>query len=317
MVQTSWRTTNISSINLMYYVSKYFGLVVFRWNRDFPVLERFTISIKLIVAHISLIVSLIFIDLHRFESEVSSALDIMIAVSKPVSHTIVVTICFCHQTNICDITKNLVHWNYLLVGLKESVCTKIRVVIPQLLLGIALIIFSDMSEWFYVERCSIYFPRNAIYTIIDLSMYVVELQFINFVLHLQQYFAGVNTHLANGRFTAKRIMEFNYIYKPPKLKTVEYLHSFYDSLCDVAESLNCIYSPIILLDIGLSFFRSTQKLYRIVFSNFVKDSGTLYPHMLVNRCFHWIKFIFLIYACSSCIKSVSDTWDCTFCVWRS
>jgi hypothetical protein len=306
MLQTSCRTSNISAIKLVYYVSKSFGLVGFTWNQGFPAFGRSNIAITCIVVHFFLIAALIFIDLHRFETEVSSILEIMIAVSKPISHTIVVTICFYHQRNICGITKNLVHWN-LLVCLQEHFCTKICVVIAQLLLGITVIIFSDISEWFYMERCLIYFPRYALHTIINLSMCMVELQFVNFVLLLKQYFACVNTKLGSVRFTAKRIVDFTNIYQPSTLKTLKSLHSFYDSLCDVAEQLNGIYSPVILLDIGLSFFRSTQKLYRIVFSNLGQDSGILYPHILVYRCFHWMKFIFLIYACSSCTKRVSGS----------
>jgi hypothetical protein len=303
MLQNSCIRSRYSAVKLIYNISKYLGLVEFTWSQGIPVFKRSTVAVTRIVVQFVIIVALVFMNFNRFETEVSSVSEIMIAVSKPISHAIVVIICFCHQSNIRGIIQKLVHFNHLLASKKEFFNIKLTVIVVQLLLGIAVIIFSNTFEWFYKERCLIYIPNYALYIFIDLSIYVVELQFINFVLQLKQYFAGINTKLGDSRLKAGSIME------PPNLKTLEYLHLFYDALCDVAESLNSVYSPVVLLDIGISFFRSTQKLHRIILSNLGKDPGILYPHTLVYRSFHWIKFIFIISACSSCVKSVSDTYN--------
>jgi hypothetical protein len=102
-----------------------------------------------------------------------------------------------------------------------------------------------------MERCLTYFPRYALYTIIGLSMCILELQFITFVLLLKQHCAGVNTQLGSVYFIAKLFMRLANIYQPRTLNTLDTLYSPYYSLCDVAESLNCMYSPVIPIDIGL------------------------------------------------------------------
>jgi hypothetical protein len=78
----------------MYYVSRFFRLVGFTWKQGFPIFWESTVVVTLIVVHIFLMAALTLIDTHLFQTKMFSILEIMVAVSKPISHTIVVIICF-------------------------------------------------------------------------------------------------------------------------------------------------------------------------------------------------------------------------------
>jgi hypothetical protein len=202
--------------------------------------------------------------------------------------------------------KNLMHCSQPLV--KEYFYSRIAVVIVHLALGITAIILSNIIAWFRMERCLNYIPRYILYIFTDLSLYIIELQFINCVLILKQCFAEMNSRMETVKFARTCSMELSTVYAAGLLRTLESFHSFHGSLCDIADLVNSVYSPVVLLDIGLSFIRSTQKLYRIVFSNLIRETGIPYFHSLTCKCFQWMKFIFLIYACSSCSQKVRGTY---------
>jgi len=286
-------------MKLMNYVSKSLGLVEFTWNE----VGKSNVSVSyFIVIHFLVIASLIYVAVHHFKTEDSFTLETMSIISKTASHAIIVILCIRNRRNTCTITKYLAQRCHLLVN--EFFCSKMTVVVVQLLLGITVIIFSNVFEWFHMGRCLSYIPRCVLYIFTSFSMYVVEMQFINSVLLLKQYFAYINSQLAAGH-----CISLTTAYPAATLKTLKFLHSFHEYLCDIAQLLNCVYSPVIILDIGLSFFRSTYKLYCIVFPNLGLEPGIPYIHSLIYRCFHWIKFIFLIYVCNSCTKNVSGTYE--------
>jgi hypothetical protein len=291
-------------MKLIYCVSKYLGLVAFEWNQRSSC-GRTIVSVNCIVIHFLIIAILTSIDLLHFENEVSYISEIINVISKAISHIILVILCFYNQRNICRIIKNLIHWSKLLVN--EFFYARITVVIVHLCLGITVIILSNITEWFLMERGLNFIPRYILHIFTDISMYVIGLQFINCVLLLKQCFADINLRMETVKFTRECSMEPSTVYTAGFLRTLESFHSFHDALCDIAHLVNSVYSPVVLLDIGLGFIRSTQKLYRIILSNLNREIGIPYFHSLIYRCFQWIKFIFLIYACSSCSQEVSGT----------
>jgi hypothetical protein len=293
-------------MKLMYYVPKYLGLVGFEWNHSSPSCRRTIVSVNCIIVHSLLITVLTSMDLLHFENETPFISEIIVLISKAISHIILVILCFYNQRNICSIMKNLIHWSQLLVN--EYFYSRIIVVIVHLALGITAIILSNIIAWFRMERCLNFTPRYVLYIFTDLSLYVIELQFINCVLILKQCFAEINSRMETVMFARTCSMELSTAYTAGFLRTLESFHSFHVSLCDIAHLVNSVYSPVVLLDIGLSFIRSTQKLYRIVFSNLIRETGIPYFHSLTCKCFQWMKFIFLIYACSSCSQKVSGTY---------
>lgn len=292
-------------MKLIYYVSKYLGLVGFEWNQNSPSCGRTIVSVNCIIVHFLLITIPTFMDLLHFENETSPISEIIVLISKVISHVILVVLCFYNQRNVCSIMKNLMQSSQLLVN--ECFYIRITAVIVHLCLGITAIIMSHIFTWYSMERNLNFIPHYLLYIFTDLSLYVVELQFINCVLLLKQCFADINTRLETVKFTRKCSMELSTVYAADFLRKLEYFHSFHDSLCDIAHLVNTVYSPVVLLDIGLSFIRSTQKLYRIVFSNLIAEPGILSVYSLIYKCFQWIKITFLIYACSSCSQKVSDT----------
>jgi hypothetical protein len=292
-------------MKLIYYVSKYLGLVGFEWNQNSPSCGRTIVSANCIIFHILLITVLTSMDLLHFENETSFISEIIVLISKAISHIILVILCFYNQTNICSIMRSLMHSSQLLVN--GYFYVRITVVIVHLCLGITAILLSHTIAWFQMERYLKFIPRYVLYIFTDLSLYVIELQFINCVLFLKQCFADINSRIETVMFTRKCSMQLSTVYAAGFLRTLESFHSFHDSLCDIAHLVNTVYSPVVLLDIGLSFIRSTQKLYRIVFSRLIREPGIPYFYSLIYKCFQWIKFIFLIFACSSCSQKVSGT----------
>lgn len=291
-------------MKLIYYVSKYLGLVGFEWNQNSPSSGRTIVSVNCIIVHFLLITVLTSMDLLHFENETSFISEIFVLISKAISHMILVILCFYNKRNICRIMKNLMHSSQLLEN--GYFYIRIAVVIVHLCLGITAIILSHIIAWFYMERYLNFIPRYVLYIFTDLSLYVIELQFINCVLSLKQCFADINSRMQTVKFT-RNSMELSTVYAAGTLRTLEYFHLFHDSLCDIARLVNTVYSPVVLLDIGLSFIRSTQKLYRIVFSNLIREPGIPFFYSFIYKCFQWMKFLFLICACSSCSQEVSGT----------
>jgi hypothetical protein len=302
MLQTHG-TSSTSAVKLLHCVSKCLGLVGFTWNHASPSYGKLVVSIARIVVHILVTATLVFMDLQNFQSEVLSVPEVLTVASKTISHILVIILCLCNERNICRITKTLERWSYQLVT--ERVNSSTIIVTAQLCLGITVILLSNRFDWCRVENNLISVPRHVLYIFTDFSTYVVELQFINFVLFVKQHFAGINLQLRHVTFRARGTTQLTAVFPPAALSTVQHLNAFHDILCDIAQLLNCVYSPIVLIDVGFSLFRSTQKLNRIFFSNLGRKSDIFSFYSLIYKCFHWTKFIFLIYACRLCSNNVS------------
>jgi hypothetical protein len=292
-------------MKLMYYVSKCLGLVGFEWNEISPSCRRKIISVKGIVLHLFLTAVLTSMELFHFENEVFFISEIVTLISKVISHVILVILCFYNQRNICSIMKNVMQWSELLVN--EYFYFRITVIIMHLCLGATIIIVYNIIDWFRMERYLDFSPRYILYIFTDLSLHVTELQFVNCVVFLNQCFTDINLRMETIQFTRTCNKEISTVYTTVLLRKLEFFCSFHDSLCDMAHLVNSVYSPVVLLDVGLSFIRSTQKLYHIVLSNLIQEIGVQHFHSVTYKCFQWIKFTFLIYACSSCSQKVSGT----------
>jgi hypothetical protein len=290
-------------MKLLYCVSKWFGLVGFRWNQGPPARGKSIVSVARIVVHVLFTAALAFMDLRHLESEILCVSEPLTGVSKTLGHIILIILCLCNERNICKITKNFEELSHQLG--RKHVYPKTAAVIAQLCLGITVMLLSNTFVWFHMGESLCSVPRHVLCIFTDFSLYIVELQFINFVLFVKQYFADINLRLGNMNFRAKSTNQLTAAYPPATLRSLVYLQTCHDNLCDIAQLLNCVYSPVILIDVGFSLFRSTQKLYRIVFSNLDRKSAVPCFHSLIDKSFHWTKFIFLIHACSSCCKNVS------------
>jgi hypothetical protein len=297
------RTSNTSAMTLLLRVSKCLGLVGFTRNQGPSACGKSVVAIATVVVNFLFTAALAFMDLHNLEFEVLCVSEMLTVVSKTISHVTVIILCFCNEVNIYKITKNLQELSDQLVT--DYVYTKTIPVTAQLCLGITVILLSNTFEWFHMGESLISLPRHVLYTFTDFSVYVIELQFINFVLFVKQCFANINTKLGNVKFRAKSTTQLTTVYPPATLRSIEYLQAFHDTLCDITQLLNCVYSPIILIDVGFSLFRSTQKLFRIIFSNLGRKSAIPCFQLLVDKCFHWIKLIFIINACGLCSNNVS------------
>jgi hypothetical protein len=292
-------------MKLMYYVSKYLGLMGYEWNQISPSCRRKAVSVNCIVLHLLFLAVLTLMGLFNFENEVLFISEIITLISEVISYVILVILCCYNERNIYRIMKNVMQWRELLVN--EYFCFRITAVIVHPCLGITVMITVTIVDWFHMEKYLNVIPRYILYIFTDLSLHVIELQFINCVLFLKHCFADINVGMETIKFTRICNTGLSTVYAAGLLRKLESFYSFHDSLCDMAHLANSVYSSVVLLDVGLSFIRSTQKLYRIVLSNLIQETGIPYFHSIIYKCFQWIKFIFLIYACSSCSQKVSGT----------
>ena len=95
-----------------------------------------------------------------------------------------------------------------------------------------------------------------------------------------------------------------------KLMLFKQLREFHASACDIAESVNAVYSPMLLLSVAKSYTSLTQILYYILIKVIVQEKGFICKIEANNTYFAWLiycslRLIWLVYFTAFTAKEVS------------
>jgi len=158
--------------------------------------------------------------------------------------------------------RNLVNVMVKLIQLDRTLrptnSKKLIFVIFQLCVAFTLLASSTVHYWLNSKACA-----NTFLIIVPIifSYLVVEFHFANFVRLLTQHFSDINSVLEAACSPAK---SRNVVICTGSLRSTRVLMSLHDSVCDVSELVNYIYSPVTLIGAGQSFLSSVYVLYYTV-----------------------------------------------------
>jgi hypothetical protein len=143
---------------------------------------------------------------------------------------------------------------------------------------------------------------------IAFSVLVVEFHFSNFVRLLTQHYSDINSVLEAACSAAK---SGDVVIPTVSLRSTPVLMSLHDSVCDVSELVNSIYSPIILIGAGQSFLITVYVLYYSVARHL--DFNTPEVNLAINSSllFCILKLLNVIPTCDRCsceVRSGNNTF---------
>jgi hypothetical protein len=291
---------------LIFCASKSVGLVGFTWNTN-PFSSYVQVSkmslVYSFILHVLLILFVVIIPLKSYidmhEKDASITYDTSFRAYSGVNDVIGFTVCFFNREEIFKITR---------IFAQQNRCStrSEAVIVIELLLGMTLIVSSHYFHWIYVGSQLYSVPFFLFHTVTSFAAFAVHLQFIYFVFLLKQHFGEINVRLENLYL---KVQSRYYIFYIPSSDLVGILHSCrvnHNSMCGTAVSVNSIYSPFLLFNIGLSFFRCVHNLYRMVSASISVNNVTIYSHPLMYLSYHWMKLLSLTYNCSSTATEVSS-----------
>ena len=160
-----------------------------------------------------------------------------------------------------------------------------------------------------------------LYFVAELAGFMSEHQFVSFMHTLKRTVQNWNNHIdglcenddvinsplftvLKNSVTSKREKIHS------KLMQIQQLTKLHASACDIAESLNAVYSPMILLSVAKSFTFLTQILYYILYSFIVQKTSYFCKFTGNVSYFAWliycsVRLIWLVYFAALTAKEVS------------
>jgi hypothetical protein len=171
---------------------------------------------------------------------------------------------------------------------------KLIFVIFQLGVAFTLVVSSTVHHWLNANA-----HANTFLIIIPIafSALVVEFHFSNFVRLLTQHYSDINSVL-EAACSAAKVRDV--VIPTGSLRSTPVLMSLHDSVCDVSELVNSIYSPIILIGAGQSFLVAVYNLYYSVarFLGFNTPEVNLAMHISLLMCI--LKLLNMVPPCYWC-----------------
>jgi len=159
---------------------------------------------------------------------------------------------------------------------------------------------STVHYWFNSKACANTF---LIRVPIIFSYLVVELHFSNFVRLLTRHFSDINSVLEAA---CSPPMSRNILISTGSLRSTRVLMSLHDSVCDVNELVNSIYSPITLFGAGQSFLIAVCVLYYTVARFLGFNTPEVNVSMHISLLFFILKTLNMIPPCYCCSYEVSN-----------
>jgi len=174
---------------------------------------------------------------------------------------------------------------------------------------------------------------SMIYYVTDLAGFMSEHQFVAFMHTLKRTVQNWNNHIdgvsenddvinsplyrkeMNRRKSVILIDSNNSVNSKrekihSKLMHFKQLREFHASACDIAESVNAVYSPVLLLSVARSFTTLTYILYYILYSFIVQKTNFFCIFTGIKSYFVWliyssVRLIWLVYFAALTAKEVS------------
>jgi hypothetical protein len=235
------------------------------------------------------------------------------------------------------IARQFLRLNYLTAETYYSVWRKdLQLLLAMQILCVTLIVTAVASEICYIINETHEFPPQLsfmLYFTADLAGVTSEHQFVAFIHLLKRTVQNCNNHIdavcENGdvindpryrkeinrqepdTFTVSNNAVTSYREKI-HLKVLQFqqIRELHASACDIAESVNAIYSPMLLLSVAKLFTSLTQSLYYILVS-FIVQKTSFFCQLASNESyfvwliFYSVRLISLVHFTASTANEVS------------
>jgi len=293
-----------AAVKLMYYCSKVLGLIPFVQISKTSTFES-KISLPCLTWTVFLMLFYSTVYIADFVYEISSydrnsvyaVVEMSVMFYNTCCYLIVVLVLSINRRNLVKVMEKLIQLDHILRPRKSK---KLIFVIFQLCVAFTLVASSTMHYWLNSKACASTF---LITVAILFSYLVVEFHFSNFVRLLTQHFSDINSVLDAAFSKAK---SRNVVISTGSLRSTQVLMSLHDSVCDVSELVNSIYSPITLIGAGQSFLVFVYVLYYTVarFLGFNTPEVNLAMHICLLLCI--LKTLNVIPPCYCCSCEVRN-----------
>ncbi|PSN58335.1 hypothetical protein C0J52_11563 [Blattella germanica] len=241
------------AFKIILYISKIVGLIPFTWESSDTNFEFRTSFIGLIWASFlfaTFLYNLISIMVHDFAAYNDTTLQVVgVLVKLPffICYPVSTLSIWLHRDKINAFLKNLL------------ICDQtLNVKTPHILIYIIIQIISSLILLILSTVLFVYNDGNVriiIYIPIMISISIVQLHFVNCVHLIRQYFQFLNLSLENVSCFRGKIYS----------QVIEFAMSVHNTLCEIIELGNAIYSYALLQNTLLLFFNATFNLYFMLF----------------------------------------------------
>jgi hypothetical protein len=212
----------------------------------------------------------------------------------------------------------------------------VQLLLPMQILGVIMIVTAGVFD--ISEEISLFYEFHTLlfgmmYFVSDFAGFMSEHQFVAFMHVLKRTVQNWNNHIdgvcenddvindplyrnemnrtksvllieSNKSITSKRERIHS------KLNHFKQLRELHASACDIAESVNAVYSPVLLLSVAKSFTLLTHILYYIFYNSIVQkpsffcrltENGSYFVWLIYSS----VRLIWLVYFAASTAKEVS------------
>jgi hypothetical protein len=293
-----------SAVKLMYYCSKVLGLIPFMHIANTSNFE-FKISLPSLTWTVFLVLFSSIMYLANFMYEIRSydrnSVYDMVGISTKVysvsCYLVAVLVLWCNRSSLITVTDELIRLD---ATLRPKNRKKLIFVIIQLCVFFTLIASSTTHYWL---KANVHTYTFFIMIPAVCSIQVVEIQFSNFVRLLTQHFLDINSVLVAAFFSAKHR---DVLISTSSLRSTRLLVSLHDSVCDVCELVNSIYSPIILLGAGGSFITAVYVIYFNAAKFLDFNTPEVNLAMQISLLFCTLKLLNIVHPCYMCSCEVRN-----------
>ena len=297
-----------AAVKLMYYCSKVLGLIPFVHISKTSTFESkislpcLTWTVFLMLSYSTVYIADFLYEMSSFDrNSVYAVVGISVVFYNVCCYLIVVLVLSVNRRNLVNVMVKLIQLDHTLRPRKSK---KLIFVIFQLCVAFTLVASSTVHYWLNSKACA-----NTFLVIIPIafSYLVAEFHFSNFVRLLTRHFSDINSVLEAACSPAK---SRNVVISTGSLRSTRVLLSLHDSVCDVSELVNSIYSPITLISAGQSFLVFVYVLYYIVarFLGFNTPEVNAAMHISLLLCI--LKTLNVIppcYCCSCEVRNGNNT----------
>jgi hypothetical protein len=293
-----------AAVKLMYYCSKILGLLPFVYISKTSTFES-KISLPCLTWTVFFMLFYSTVYIVDFMYEISSydrnsvyeVVGISVVFYNVCCYLIVVLVLSVNRRNLVKVMVKLIQLDHTLRPRKSK---KLIFVIFQLCVAFTLVASSVAHYWLNAKACASTFLMTIP---IIFSYLVVEFHFSNFVRLLAQHFSDINSVLEAACSPAR---SRNFVISTGSLRSTRVLMSLHDSVCDVSELVNSIYSPITLIGAGQSFLIAVYVLYYTVAKFLCFNTPEVNVSMHISLLFCILKTLNVIPPCYCCSYEVRN-----------
>jgi len=292
-----------SAVKLMYYCSKVLGLMPFvQISKTSNFESKISLPCLTWTVFLMLLYSTVYIADFMYEissydrNSVYAVVAISVKFCSACIYAIVVLVLSVIRRNLVEVMDKLIQLHRTS---RPRNSKKLIFVLFQLCVAFTLLASSIAHYWLNANACA-----NTLLIMIPItfSILVVELHFSNFILLLTQHFSDINSLLEAACSQAT----FRNMIPTGSVRSTRVLMSLHDSVCDVSELVNPIYSPIMLIGAGQSFLVAVCVLYYPVarFLNFNTPEVNASMHSTLLLCI--LKLLNAVPPCNCCSYEVRN-----------